>query len=82
MNHIFSPYLDWFLDVYLDDIMVYSDTLEDHIQHCKTAINVLSQEKLYLSKKIYFLPEKLKLLGQVLQSKRLGIQTGNPICYK
>jgi len=32
MNHIFSPYLGQFLNVYLDDIIIYSDTLEDHIK--------------------------------------------------
>ena len=31
MNHIFSPYMGRFLDVYLDDIIIYSDTLADHV---------------------------------------------------
>ena len=31
INHIFSPYLNVFMDVYLDDIIVHSDTLENHI---------------------------------------------------
>ena len=31
MNYIFSPYIGVFMDVYLDDIVVYLDTLEDHI---------------------------------------------------
>jgi len=30
MNHIFGEYIGVFLDVYLDDIIIYSDTLEDH----------------------------------------------------
>ena len=64
MNHIFSPYLGRFLDVYLDDIIIYSDTLQDHVQHCRLAMNVLKKEKLYLSKpKIRFLPDELTLLG-------------------
>ena len=67
MNHIFSPYLGRFLDVYLDDIIIYSDSLEDHVKHCKLAMDVLKKEKLYLSKgKIRFLQEELKLLGQVI----------------
>ena len=67
MNHIFSPYLGRFLDVYLDDIIIYSDTLKDHIEHCKIALKILEQERLYLSKgKIRFLASELKLLGHVV----------------
>ena len=67
MNHIFSPYLNRFLDVYLDDVIVYSDSLNDHIKHCKLAMDVLRKEKLYLSKKkLRFLPAELKLLGRVI----------------
>ena len=70
MNHIFSSYLGRFLDVYLDDIILYSDTLDDHKHHCKLAMDVLRQEKLYLSKsKIRFLPEEMKLLGRIVDSK-------------
>jgi len=69
MNHIFSPYLGRFLDVYLDDIIIYSDLLEDHIMHCKLAMDVLKKEKLYISKgKIWFLQEELKLLGWVIDA--------------
>ena len=67
MNHIFSPYLGRFLDVYLDDIIIYSDTLQDHVRHCKIALDVLRKEKLYLSKaKIWFLATELKLLGRII----------------
>ncbi|KAG9221453.1 hypothetical protein CCMSSC00406_0010144 [Pleurotus cornucopiae] len=67
MNHIFSPYIGVFMDVYLDDIIIYSDTLEEHIQHVKTVIDVLTREKLYLSeKKLHFLEKDLKVLGHVV----------------
>ena len=56
MNHIFSPYLRQFLDMYLDNIIIYLDSLEDHVTHCKLAMDVLKKENLYLSKgKIQFL---------------------------
>ena len=41
MNHIFSLYISRFLDVYLDDIIIYLDTLGDHVSHCKIAMDVL-----------------------------------------
>lgn len=67
MNHIFSPYLGRFLDVYLDDVIIYSDTLDEHVRHCKLAMDVLRGEKLYLSKaKIRFLADYLLTLIQFL----------------
>ena len=69
MNYIFSPYIGRFLDVYLDDVIIYSDTLEEHEGHCKLAVDLLDKEKLYLSKKKFrFLPDELKLLGRVIDS--------------
>lgn len=65
MNHIFAPYIGVFMDVYLDDIIIYSDTVDEHVQHVKTVIDVLTREKLYLSeKKLHFLQQELKVLGQ------------------
>ena len=64
MNHIFSSYLGCFLDVYLDDIIIYSETIKEHVQHCKLAMDILKKEKLYLSKsKIKFMPDEMRLLG-------------------
>lgn len=40
MNHIFGEYIGVFLDVYLDDIIIYSDTLEDHIEHVGIVLSI------------------------------------------
>ena len=70
MNHIFSAYLGRFLDVYLDDIIIYSDTLDDHVDHCRLVLDILRKEKLYLSKsKIRFLPDEMKLLGRIIDAQ-------------
>jgi hypothetical protein len=70
MNHIFSPYISVFLDVYLDDIVVYSNTLKEHIKHCKMVFDVLQKEKLYLSKhKVQILPQELKVLGRIIDDE-------------
>ena len=56
MNYLFAPYLGQFLDVYLDDIIIYSNTLEDHVKHIKLVLDILKREKLYLSEqKLQFL---------------------------
>ena len=56
MNFLFSSYIGRFMDIYLDDIVIYSNTLEEHVVHVKLVINILQREKLYLSRsKLHFL---------------------------
>jgi len=72
MNHLFSLYIGWFMDVYLDDIIIYSNTVKDHVSHVKMVIDVLTHEKLYLSeKKLHFLCPELQI-GQIITDN--GIQ--------
>ena len=67
MNYIFSGYIGRFMDIYLDDIVVYSDTLADHIKYVKLIVDILAREKLYLSKnKLHFLKSELKILGCII----------------
>ncbi|KAF8690216.1 hypothetical protein AX14_003067 [Amanita brunnescens Koide BX004] len=70
MNHIFAPYIGVFMDVYLDDIIIYSDTVEDHIKHIRIIFDVLCREKLYLSsEKWQFFANPLKILGHIIDEK-------------
>jgi len=67
MNHMFGEHIGVFMDVYLDDIIIYSDTLEEHVRHVTTVIRILKEEKLYLSeKKLRFLCKEVKILGCVV----------------
>jgi RNase H-like domain found in reverse transcriptase/Reverse transcriptase (RNA-dependent DNA polymerase)/Integrase zinc binding domain len=69
MNHIFAAYLGVWMDVYLDDIIIYSSTLEEHVEHVKIVIDILTREKFYLSKrKLQLLCKKLKVLGHVIDA--------------
>jgi len=64
MNHIFSPYIGVFMDVYLDDIIIYSNSLEEHVKHVKIIVDILKKEELYLLEpKLHFLVKELKILG-------------------
>jgi len=47
MNNIFHDYLDKFVIVYLDDILIYSKTKEEHLQHVRTILETLRKHKLY-----------------------------------
>ena len=48
MNDVFQPFIDDFVIVYLDDILVFRKTWEEHIIHVKKVLDVLRKEKLYV----------------------------------
>jgi len=67
MNHLFSALIGRCMDVYLDDIIIYSDDLGQHIRDVKTVLDILSREKLYLSKsKLRFIAPEIELLGRII----------------
>ena len=41
MNKIFAPYLDSFTVVFIDDVLVYSQSREEHEQHLRTSLQLL-----------------------------------------
>ena len=48
MNKMLEPFLDRFVVMYLDDIVVYSTTLEDHAQHLRQVLQVFRDNELFL----------------------------------
>ena len=76
MNNIFRPHLDKFVLVYLDDILIYSKTREDHLKHLRTILQILKEHQLYgkLSK-CKFLCHSLEYLGHIISEK--GIQVNS-----
>ena len=72
MNHLFSLFIGRFMDVYLDNIVIYLDTLEEHVKHVNSVLDILLREKLYLSgSKLQFIAPWLKILGQVVDSQSI-----------
>lgn len=47
MNRVFHQYLDKYVIVFIDDILIYSESQEDHEQHLWMTLERLRQEKLY-----------------------------------
>ncbi|GJX47487.1 putative reverse transcriptase domain-containing protein [Tanacetum coccineum] len=60
MNRVCKPYLDKFMIVFIDDILIYSKNKEEHSEHLKTILNLLRSEKLYANAPILSLPEGSK----------------------
>lgn len=74
MNHIFAAYIGIFMYVYLDDIIIFSDSVEDHVVAIKKVFAVLKREKFFLSpKKMQFFAAELHLLGHVITDKGIGM---------
>ena len=47
MNRVFRPYLDKFTVVFIDDILVYSKTCEEHVEHLTIVLQILRDHQLY-----------------------------------
>nr|KYP33953.1 Retrovirus-related Pol polyprotein from transposon 17.6 [Cajanus cajan] len=74
MNQIFHPYLDKFVVVFIDDILVYSKTREEHKEHLKVVLQTLKERQLYakLSKCDFWL-EEVSFLGHVISSGDIAV---------
>lgn len=47
MNRVFQPFLDRFVIVFIDDILVYYKTMEEHEEHLRVVLQTLREMKLY-----------------------------------
>lgn len=74
MNRIFQPFLDNFVIVFIDDILVYSRNEEEHGQHLRQILETLRTEKLYakLSKCEFWL-RSVNLLGHVVSREGIHV---------
>ena len=77
MNKIFHPFLDKFVVVYLDDIVIYSNTLEEHVDHLKRVFRLLRQNELYVKKeKCSFALGEVGFLGVRIRDGKLMMEEG------
>ena len=76
MNKVFHPYLDQFVIVFIDDILVYSKSAEDHALHLQVVLQTLRDRQLYakFSKCEFWLNEVIFLGHVVLGMAFLWIQ--------
>ena len=66
MNGIFKAYLDLFVIVFIDDILVYSKSKKEHEEHLRIVLEMLSEKKLYTKfSKCEFWLDSVTFLGHV-----------------
>lgn len=74
MNRIFNPYLDDFVVVFVDDILIYSKNDEDHDGHLEIVLETLRRNQLYAKyEKCDFWKDKVKFLGHVVSEDRVSM---------
>ena len=74
MNDFCRPFIDDFVIVYLDDILIFSQTWEEHVKHVKHVLDVLVRKKLYLNmSKCEFGKTSLVYIGYIVGGGELKI---------
>ncbi|GJV39143.1 putative reverse transcriptase domain-containing protein [Tanacetum coccineum] len=69
MNRVCKPYLDKFVIVFIDDILIYSKNKEEHGEHLKTILNLLRSKKFYAKfSKCDFWLDSVQFLGHAIDS--------------
>ncbi|GJQ96466.1 putative nucleotidyltransferase, ribonuclease H [Tanacetum coccineum] len=74
MNRVCRPYLDKFVIVFIDDILIHSKTREEHVEHLRLVLELIKREKLYAKfSKCEFWLREVQFLGHVINGNGIHV---------
>jgi len=74
MNRIFQSFLDKFVVVFIDNILIYSKTQEEHVEHLRLVLGVLREKQLYAKlSKCEFWMDEVQFLGHVIFAQGIAV---------
>ena len=75
MNRIFRPYLDQFVIVFINDILIYSGSGEEHAEHLRIIMQTLREHRLYakLSKCQFWIDSVVFFLGHLVSAEGVSV---------
>ncbi|XP_027192709.1 uncharacterized mitochondrial protein AtMg00860-like [Cicer arietinum] len=77
MNHISHPFLDKFVAVFIDDILIYSKSREEHEEQLRKVLSLLREKQLYANQaKCEFWLEEVNFLGHVISNEGIVVNPG------
>jgi hypothetical protein len=77
MNKVFMEYLDKFVVVFIDDILIFSKTEEEHEKHLRLVLEKLGSNQLYAKfSKCEFWLTKVAFLGHVISAEGISVDPG------
>ncbi|GJR17233.1 putative reverse transcriptase domain-containing protein [Tanacetum coccineum] len=78
MNRVCRSYLDKFVIVFIDDILIYSKTQEEHVEHLRLVLELLKKEKLYAKfSKCEFWLREMQFIGHVINGNKIHVDPSN-----
>ncbi|CAI5459296.1 unnamed protein product [Closterium sp. Yama58-4] len=74
MNHILRPLLDECVVLYLDDILIYSKNMKEHVEHLRKVFEILRKNKFYVKlSKSDFALKKVQFLGHMVSAEGVHV---------
>jgi len=74
MNRIFRPFLDKFVIVLINDILIYSRTQEEHAEYLRLVLGILREKQLYVKlSKCEFWMDEVQFLGHVISTQGIAV---------
>ena len=83
MNRVFKPYLNLFVVVFIDDILIHSHSEKEHVNHLRVVLQILRDERLFAKyEKCEFWLKEVVILGHVVSSDGIKVDPKKTVVIK